>query len=60
MWLRDLFAAGPQAAGSQMAARTEAPFGTAETVAAACAVLAQDLLDALQGPAATTRDRRSP
>ena len=47
MWLRDLFAAGPQAAGSQMAARTEAPFGTAETVAAACAVLAQDLLDAV-------------
>ena len=46
-WLRDLFAAGPEATGSQMAARTEAPFGTAETVAAACAVLAQDLLNAL-------------
>lgn len=47
VWLRDLFAAGPDAAGSQMAARTEAPFGTAETVAAACAVLAQDLLGVL-------------
>lgn len=46
-WLRVLFAAGPDATGSQMAARAEAPFGTAETVAAACAVLAQDLLDAL-------------
>jgi hypothetical protein len=30
-----------------MAARAEAPFGTADTVAAACAALAQDLLDAL-------------
>lgn len=47
VWLRDLFAAGPDATGSQLAARTEAPFGTADTVAAACAVLAQDLLDAL-------------
>lgn len=47
VWLRDLFAAGPEATGSQMAARTEAPFGTAETVAAACAVLARDLLNAL-------------
>jgi hypothetical protein len=46
-WLRDLFASGPAAIGSQMAARAEAPFGTAETVAATCAVLAQDLLDAL-------------
>ncbi|MEP6650754.1 MAG: hypothetical protein ABJA74_12730 [Lapillicoccus sp.] len=46
-WLRNLFAAGPDAAGSQMAARAEEPFGTAETVAAACAVLAQDLLAAL-------------
>jgi hypothetical protein len=46
-WLKDLFAAGPEATGSQMAARAEAPFGTAETVAAASAVLAQDLLDAL-------------
>ena len=46
-WLENLFAAGPQATGSQMAARTEAPLGTAETVAAACAVLAQDLLNAL-------------
>jgi hypothetical protein len=47
VWLRDLFAAGPLATGSQMAARTEAPFGTAETVAAACAVLAQDLLNSV-------------
>jgi len=47
IWLNDLFAAGPDATGSQIAARTEAPFGTAETVAAACVALAQDLLDAL-------------
>lgn len=47
VWFRDLFAAGPDATGSQMAARAEAPFGTAETVGAACAVLAQDLLEAL-------------
>jgi hypothetical protein len=46
-WLAQLFAAGPAAIGSQMAARAEAPFGTADTVAAACAVLAQDLLAAI-------------
>ena len=45
-WLRDLFAAGPDARGSQMAARAEA-FGTAAKVAAACAVLAKDVLDTL-------------
>ena len=50
VWLRDLFAAGPDATGSQMAARSEAPFGTAETVAATCAVLAQDLLNTVQLP----------
>ena len=47
MWLRQLFGAGPDALGSLMAARTEEPYGTAETVAAASAALAQDLLTAL-------------
>jgi hypothetical protein len=47
IWLRDLFAAGPNATGSQMAARAEAPFGTADTVAAAVAALSQDLLTTL-------------
>lgn len=48
VWLQNLFAAGPDAIGSQLAARAEAAFGTGETVAAACAALAQDLLDALE------------
>lgn len=47
IWLRELYGAGPDARGSQMAARTEEPYGTAETVAAASAALAQDLLTAL-------------
>ncbi|MGI8869594.1 MAG: hypothetical protein ACR2F6_12260 [Mycobacteriales bacterium] len=46
-WMRDLFAAGPDALGSQMAARAEAGIGLPETVAQQCAVLAQDLLAAL-------------
>jgi hypothetical protein len=46
-WLAQLLAAGPAAIGSQMAGRVEAPFGTADIVAAASAVLAQDLLAAI-------------
>lgn len=46
-WLQALFAAGPDAAGSQRVARAEAPFGAADIAAAAAATLARDLLDAL-------------
>lgn len=50
-YLRALFAAGPDATGSQMAGRTEQDIGSPETVAASCAALAAELLTALDGPA---------
>jgi hypothetical protein len=50
-YLRALFAAGPDATGSQMAGRTEQDVGNPETVAASCAALASDLLAALDGRA---------
>ncbi|GAA1316361.1 hypothetical protein ACFSWE_14780 [Leucobacter albus] len=46
-YLRDHFAAGPDATGSMMAGRAEAGVGEPETVAAATAFLAQDLIEAL-------------
>ena len=45
--LRDPFAAGPGAAGSVMAGRAEEGVGEPETVVALVAVLAEDLLAAL-------------
>lgn len=46
-FLRDLFAAGPDALGSLMAGRAEGLAGGPDTVAAAAGILAADLLDAL-------------
>ena len=46
--LLHLFAAGPEADGSAMAARTEDGIGEPAVVAASCSALASDLLAALQ------------
>jgi hypothetical protein len=46
-YLHELFAAGPTALGSEMAGRTEEGVGDPETVAQASAVLAADLLQAV-------------
>lgn len=46
-YLRDMFAAGPQSLGSAMAGRAEAGVGEPDIVAASAAVLADDLLLAL-------------
>jgi hypothetical protein len=46
-YLGSLFAAGPEAIGSMMAGRAEGELGSPETVAAACAALASDLLGAV-------------
>ena len=45
--LAELFAAGPDAAGSDMAGRAEEGVGDPEVVAASTAVLAADLLTTL-------------
>lgn len=47
-FLRDLFAAGPDAVGSMMAGRAEEGVGEPETVALQVSVLAGDLLSALE------------
>jgi hypothetical protein len=47
LYLQELFAAGPDALGSRMAGRTEEGVGEPETVAQQCAVLANDLLAAV-------------
>jgi hypothetical protein len=47
-YLRDLFAAGPDAAGARMAGDNEALVGDPATVAASASVLAHDLLVALR------------
>lgn len=49
-YMRDLVAAGPDALISMMAGRAEQGLGEPETVSAATAILAQDLIDALQLP----------
>lgn len=49
VYLKDLFAAGPDAAGSRMAGRAEAGVGAPETVAASVTALAADLLSAIDG-----------
>ncbi len=46
--LRDLFAAGPDAVGSQMAGRSEQGIGQPDVVAASVSLLAADLLAALR------------
>lgn len=46
-YLRDMFAAGPQSLGSDMAGRAEVGVGEPEVVAASVAALAGDLLLAL-------------
>lgn len=46
-YLRELFAAGPDAKGSAMAGRAEAGVGEPETVAVSVSALAEDLLGAL-------------
>jgi hypothetical protein len=46
-YLRDMFAAGPEAIGSAMAGRAEVGVGEPDIVAASVAVLADDLLLAL-------------
>lgn len=48
--LREMFAAGPEALGSAMAGRAEVGVGEPDTVAASVAVLAGDLLLALDSP----------
>lgn len=48
-YLADHFAAGPDAAASEMAGRAEAGIGEPETVALQTAILARDLLDSLRG-----------
>lgn len=51
-YLKDYFAAGPEAIGSRMAGRAEEGVGEPDAVSASTAFLAQDLLDALAaGPA---------
>ena len=47
VYLEDLFAAGPDAIGSQMAGRAEAGIGEPVIVAASVAALATDLLEGL-------------
>jgi len=47
-YLHDLFATGPEAIGSLMAGRAEAGVGEPETVASSVAVLAADLLQAME------------
>lgn len=47
-YLADLFAAGPDAVGAMMAGRAEQGIGDPITVATSAAILASDLLDALQ------------
>jgi hypothetical protein len=47
-YLQDMFAAGPEAIGSAMAGRAEVGVGEPDTVAASVAVLADDLLLALE------------
>lgn len=49
-YLREMFAAGPEALGSAMAGRAEVGVGEPDTVAASVAVLAEDLLLALDSP----------
>ena len=46
--LKGLFASGPSATGSMMAGATEIGIGNPETVSQSVAILAQDLLNALQ------------
>lgn len=46
-YLQQLFALGPQATGSMMAGRAEEGVGEPETVSASVALLADDLIDAL-------------
>jgi hypothetical protein len=48
VYLRDMFAQGAEATGSAMAGRAEAGVGEPETVAASVAVLAADLLQAME------------
>lgn len=48
IYLGELFASDPTALGSQMAARTEEGVGDPEAVAQACAILAGDLLRAVE------------
>lgn len=48
-FVREHFAAGPEAIGSLMAGRTEEGVGEPETVARSTSILASDLLTALQG-----------
>jgi len=50
-YLRDLFAAGPDAPGSVMAGAAEDGVGDPDTVAAAVSALAADLLDGVDVPA---------
>ncbi|MEZ5380199.1 MAG: hypothetical protein R2754_00230 [Microthrixaceae bacterium] len=47
-FIRDLFAVGPDAAGSMMAGRTEAGIGEPETVARQVSILASDLLASIR------------
>lgn len=49
-YLREMFAAGPEALGSAMAGRAEVGVGEPDTVAASVAALAGDLLLALDSP----------
>jgi hypothetical protein len=49
-YLQEMFAAGPRALGSAMAGRAEVGVGEPDTVAASVAVLAGDLLRALNSP----------
>jgi hypothetical protein len=49
-FLREHFAAGPEATGSFMAGRTEEGIGEPETVALQTSILASDLLNALSEP----------
>jgi hypothetical protein len=47
-YLREMFAAGPEALGSVMAGQAEEGIGEPKTVAASVALLAADLLAAIQ------------
>jgi hypothetical protein len=47
-YLRQLFAAGPQALGAEMAGRAESGIGDPDLVAASVSALAEDLAEALQ------------
>lgn len=55
-FLREHFAAGPDAIGSLMAGRTEEGIGEPETVALQTSILASDLLNALGGPSESFAD----